>query len=247
MSEIPDSGFLEVGLLGGFSLGLGVALPKPVQRLLAFLALHPKPVAREFLAFSLWPNVADRKASASLRTAMWSASRLAPNVVITEQGTAQLAPKVSVDFDRCRCIAYGPSLADVGETGRSLIEAFGSDLLPGWYDEWVLRHRDSWSELRVRALESLGRAYLRRSDFLMASHAAVAAIAVDATRESARRLLIESYLAEGNWAQARAAYDRFAVELGRELGIAPSERLRELVEPPRSRNRTYDTVDSLLV
>jgi len=61
-------------LLGGFSLIVGdrsVALGSSGRRVLAYLALSDKPVTRSRLARSLWPEQADDRARANLRSAIW--------------------------------------------------------------------------------------------------------------------------------------------------------------------------------
>ena len=57
-------------------------------------------------------------------------------------------------------------------------------------------------------------------------HAAQAAIACEPLRESARCALIESYLAEGTFAEAHRELDRFSVLLWSELKVRPSESLQ---------------------
>ena len=78
---------------------------------------------------------------------------------------------------------------------------------------------------------------------LHAIHTAQATIACEPLRESARCTLIESYLAEGNLAEAHRELDRFSVLLWSELKVRPWEQLRRRVDdalapgasPPPSR------------
>ena len=72
------------------------------------------------------------------------------------------------------------------------------DLLPDWYDDWLEIERERLRQLRVHALEHLGEHALRRGRFGAAIDRALAAIAADPLRESAHRLLIRAYIAEGN-------------------------------------------------
>ena len=61
-------------LLGGFHLlvdGQRIHLPRAEQRLLACLALAERPTARSRLAGRLWPDTAEPRAMARLRTALW--------------------------------------------------------------------------------------------------------------------------------------------------------------------------------
>src|SRR5207244_1635527 len=56
---------IRLTLLNAFALecdGTPVALPMSAQRLLAFLALHPRPLLRPFVAGTLWPETTDERA-----------------------------------------------------------------------------------------------------------------------------------------------------------------------------------------
>lgn len=60
-------------LVGGFKLVEGdaqVALAQGSQRLLALLALSGRPVKRALVAATLWPDVTEGRAYASLRSAL---------------------------------------------------------------------------------------------------------------------------------------------------------------------------------
>jgi DNA-binding SARP family transcriptional activator len=59
--------------------------------------------------------------------------------------------------------------------------------------------------------------------------AGLAAVRGEPLRESAHRAVINVHLAEGNRAQALGEYHRFRDRLERELGLAPSARMDELV------------------
>ena len=61
-------------LLGGFYLAIDderVHLPRAEQRLVACLALSDRPQPRSAIAGRLWPDTAEERAMARLRTALW--------------------------------------------------------------------------------------------------------------------------------------------------------------------------------
>src|SRR5947208_3414756 len=73
-----ESPTLELGLLRGFELldrDRQVRLPFSAQRVLAFLALHDRPLQRVYVAGSLWLDSTEAHANASLRTALWRLRR----------------------------------------------------------------------------------------------------------------------------------------------------------------------------
>jgi Bacterial transcriptional activator domain len=58
---------------------------------------------------------------------------------------------------------------------------------------------------------------------------AIAAVHADPLRDSATRVLIRSYLASGNPAEALRQFRSFRVRLARDLGLEPSLQMLELV------------------
>ena len=48
-----------------------IALPLPAQRLVAYLALHRRPVNRRSVAEALWPDCDEKQAGARLRSTLW--------------------------------------------------------------------------------------------------------------------------------------------------------------------------------
>src|SRR4051812_19657804 len=77
-------------LIGGFGLrarGRDQCVPLAVQRLLAFLALHGRPLERGFVAGNLWSDASERRAHANLRATLWRARLQAPLVSATDATT----------------------------------------------------------------------------------------------------------------------------------------------------------------
>jgi len=111
----------------------------------------------------------------------------------------------------------------------------GGELLPGWYDDWVLVERERMNQLRLHALEAFTDVLIQRADHAGALETALTAVAVDPLRESAHRLLIRVHLAEGNAAEALRQYERFRRLLRDSLHIEPSRQMAELVERVRTR------------
>jgi DNA-binding SARP family transcriptional activator len=227
----------QVTLLDGFLLRDGHVrgepaardLPRAVQRLVAHLCLAGRP-ARTAVAGRLWPDVPEDRAQASLRSALWRLRRSTPELVDTSGGGLCLAAGVRVDVRE---------LADwaerVGDPRTSLDRvtvpdaALLGDLLPGWYDDWVLRERDRLQQLRVHALESVAArlgAAGRPGEALQAGYLAIRA---DPLRESAHRTVVRVHLAEGNVTEALRAFELFRELLDDELGVPPTEQMTRLV------------------
>jgi DNA-binding SARP family transcriptional activator len=146
---------LRVRLLGEMGLELdGAPIPapagRPVRTLLAWLALHPGRHARAEVAATLWPDVLDRSARASLRTAL---STLRASV-----GEALRADRDTVALDGVQVDAL-EFVALVGAGRHEEALALGdADLLPGLQDDWALLARDEHRERRGAALGALAAA-----------------------------------------------------------------------------------------
>jgi DNA-binding SARP family transcriptional activator len=230
---MPDGTLLN--LLGGFELrcaGQPVALPLSVERLLAFVALRNGPVNRSFVAGTLWPDTSDVRAAANLRSALWRLRRGSPPLMETGTVALRLGSTVVVDVHRLLASIWrvlDPAI-EPRTTDLSRICA-ASDLLPGWYEDWVLVERERARQLRLHALESLCERLTANRRFGPAVEAGLAAVRDEPLRESGQRALISAYLAEGNAVEAIRQYGRYRQLLGKELDLEPSSELVDLLRP----------------
>ena len=74
----------------------------------------------------------------------------------------------------------------------------GEELLPGWYDDWVLAERESLEQLRLRALDRLARQALDRGDLVLAIDAARSATEIEPHSEAACEVALRAHLARGD-------------------------------------------------
>ena len=225
---------VRLGLLGGFRLSLGtdvVPVPMSAQRLVCFLALQDQPLLRTFVGGALWGDSTQHRAEGSLRSALWRLPRHEYLVTLTSDHIS-LSTSVSVDYREGEALAHkvldpAQELDDMSELNEEVLSA---DLLPDWSEDWVLLERERYHQLRLRALEALCRRLTALGRVGQAVQAGLAAVAGEPLRESARRALMEAHLAEHNVAAALREYRSFATLLDVELGLTPSEELRQLVQ-----------------
>jgi len=229
--EAGRQGGFQLQLLGNFSLrrdDTQIAMPTGPQRLLAFLAVQG-PVPRLVIMGTLWPRVGEQHARGSLRTAMWRLHRDAPCLVQSEGDVLAVRADVLVDIhaatESAQLILQNPGHVS---TSRSLLYARG-DLLPGWYDDWVIFERERFRQLRLHALDALARQFNAQGRYIDALEAAIESIRIEPLRESANRMIIAIHLAEGNIAEAVRHYKFFRDLLDAELGVEPSSRLTEML------------------
>jgi DNA-binding SARP family transcriptional activator len=221
-------------LLGGFGLLKGadeIVLPPSAQRLVALLALRGRPLSRAYLAGVLWSEYPVKRSMADLRTALWRVNHAGVPVVSAPGMRLHLAAEVEVDVRTLLefgCAAPGdPARADA--IGRSSWLDLSQDLLPDWYDDWLIDDRESIRQLRLHALENLADALSRQGRHAEAIQAALAAIRLEPLRETAHAALIMAHLAEGNRSEALRQFSRCQDLLAAELGVEPSQAMWQLL------------------
>jgi DNA-binding SARP family transcriptional activator len=209
--------------------GEPVSLPLGAQRVLAFLALHDRPMLRTSVAGALWQDAPEQRAGANLRSALWRLNRAGLPLVDATVTALALAPQVGVDLRRVEELAHGVldrriSCEDIDRPTRTL----SGDFLPDWPDDWVLIERERFRQLRLHALESLCEQLTQLGRFGQAVEAGLAAVAGEPLRESAHRAVIKAYLAEGNQGEALRQYELYRRLAHAELRVAPSAAMRAL-------------------
>jgi DNA-binding SARP family transcriptional activator len=225
------SDVVRLQLVNGFSLSPAESpLPVPARRLVAFLALADRALARDFVAYTLWPDATEARAQTSLRSAVWQIRERSRGLVAVEGDRLGLGCQVSVDLHDLRRLALRLTDGWEGLDCHALVKAFQAELLPDWYEDWLVGERERWQELRLRALEMLAGRLLVAGHWMLALDSARSAAAIEPLRETTRRILIEAYLREGNLGQALKEYRRFAAQLAEDVGAEPSRSLQALVE-----------------
>ncbi len=216
-------------LLAGFGVevaGAEVPLPGSAQRVVAFVALHERPLLRTYVAGNLWLDSPEERAAGSLRSALWRIHRHAPELVVADAETLRLGPGVRVDLREAETSARTElSGASSGVAPYELT----LDLLPDWYDDWVLLERERFRQLRLRALESMCTRLTAAHLFDEALEAGQLALVGEPLRESAHRALVAIHLAEGNAAEALRQFQLCRRLLLEQLGVEPSPLMLDLV------------------
>lgn len=222
-----------LSLLNGFELrhaGQILALPLSAQRVVAFLALHHRPLLRGYVAGQLWPDVPERRSAASLRSALWRLGTSREAMVVATSEHISLASAVAVDAAEVQRAArrlFDPTVQPAPESLG--VAMFAGVLLPDWYDDWVLLMREQVRQLSLHALERLAEMFLDLDDHARALDAALEAVRLEPLRESAHRITARIHLAEGNQGEALRRFVAYREILHGELGLQPSPRFRALL------------------
>lgn len=227
-----DCGLYELDLLRSWRLrrdASDIYVANRQQRLIAALAIRG-PAMRSGLAGLLWPDNTDSRALESLRVSVHLISRQMPGLILTKGASLSLNGNVDVDLYRVRTRARFLAGDCSNVTISMFAELRDADLLPGWYEDWVLYEQDRLRQERLRAFTAISGQLLAQGDFEVAGAAAAAALEIEPLYETAARLLFTAELQHGNPATAVRCYERYRTRLEKDMGLEPSESFKGLVE-----------------
>ncbi len=227
---------LQARLLGQFEVFVQdhpVIIPsRPAQSLFAYLLLHPnKSHRRERLAGQFWLTSSEVNARSNLRHELWRIRKAL--------GHGAEAYLQSNDLGVTYCPQPGDQL-DVNvfkactgnenstEVLLQAVSVYGGELLPGFYDEWVILEREYLQAEYERKMERLLDHLLAEGRWNEALKWGEVWIASGETPEPAYRALMIAQAGLGNMAGAITQYHRCEEALSRGLGISPSEKTREV-------------------
>lgn len=253
-------GGVSVHLLQGFTVtvdGNWVSMIGSAQRLVAFLAVQRRPLHRAHVAELLWPDTTPEKAAANLRSALWRVQKSCRCTLNGSSPQLLLAPEVSVDLVAVQERAH--RLLDRGTPCDDLLSAqtcaeLSVDLLPDWYDDWLIADRERHHHLRLHALEALCERLSHAGRYGESIEAGLAAVHAEPLRESAHATLIRAHVAAGNRWEAARQYEQCRRILLQEISLEPTPELRSLVpdllirntDPPRDRSAPPGAHSSLV-
>ena len=249
LASPPAVGRLQ--LLEGFAFewhGSPVPLPHGSQRLVALLGLSDDALSRIRVADLLWDDQSAARASGSLRTLVWRLRQQCPGLLVEDHGGLRLQDGIDVDVSRLRTEAVRWRALANDRAGRidvppDDLHAFRTpkSLLPGWYDDFVLLHRERLSAIRVDLLTDAAEVLLAAGRAALALDFALSAVAAEPFDERLHMLVARIHLAQGNGWEAVRQY-RLCAELFRsELGTRPTPAFTRLLPvdpglpPPRRR------------
>ncbi|MBH0775542.1 AfsR/SARP family transcriptional regulator [Nocardia bovistercoris] len=223
-----------MNLTGEFALiiaGRERMIPRMAERVVAYLALADRAVARSRLAGTLWPDTPPERAAKSLRSALWRLHSLGVDLIGAHDDRLRLDPTVSIDLGELTVLAHklihGP--CDPVPAELSLLVAT-SEVLPDWDEEWIVADRERYRLVRLQALERAAIELLHQQRHHEALFTASAAVGTEPLRETARRIVIDIHIAQGNIAAALREYRSYHERLADEFGVPPSADLRQLID-----------------
>ncbi len=244
---VPNSHFWRIEMLGT------LRLTRPEQTitrfqthkngaLLAYLAYHlGNPISRELLLGQFWESAEWEQARNSLRVALASLRKqlelaeVSPNTILSADRYSVCLNKIAVTTDVAEFIEAmeeaqsGESVTESLPAYLRAIQLYQGELLPGWYEEWVVPERSRLLEMYITALQTLVQHYSTEKQYEQAVTYSARIIQVDSLRESAYRNLMRLYAVTGRPANALYTYQQLEEVLREALNVAPSVGTRDLM------------------
>lgn len=225
-----DKSSLEIRLLGQYEVrldGKPVDIPsRPAKLLFAYLVLtagtrHP----RERLAGLLWPESDENNARKNLRQALWRLRKAIGDTFLLIDNTS-----VALD-DGSDYWLDTTLMANIGDKGlTTAAAAYKGELLPGFYEDWVLLERERLQAAHERIMQRLLDTLVGEERWLDVLEWAEQWIALGQVPEPAFRALMVAHAAQGDLSATAAAYERCATALKLDIGVDPSDETRTLYE-----------------
>jgi DNA-binding SARP family transcriptional activator len=216
-----------------------------VRALLLYLACNrDRPLTRDHLAATFWPDKDEDAARRNLRQSLYNLKSLFPQgleLVHATRQHVQISPDIDCWVDSS---AFEEAVSSSGEGERldphRLTEAVGlyrGNFLTGFqirdseeFEYWLAQEQERLRELAVSALRLLIDSYLDRGEYRLGIQYAQRLVAIDPLSEDAHQRLMQLYALSGRRSRALAQYDELTRVLQRELDVEPLEETSELHE-----------------
>src|SRR6266536_2531242 len=228
---------LEIRLLGTFDIKYK---KKPInissraaQSLFAYLILNAGTShRREKLAGLLWPDSLEETARDNLRHSLWRLRKVLPSQPKVEY---LLVDDLSIAFN-----ASGEYWLDAAELGKlsdralsddlmAVLSEYQGELLPGFYDEWVVLEREHLSTIFEHHMARFMSVLQNEKRWLDILDWAERWIKLGQKPEPAYRALMSAHAAKGDMSKVAATYERCVKSL-KEFQVEPSDQTRALYE-----------------
>ena len=207
---------LEIRLLGQFAIQLDgnpiQMAARPAQSLFAYLLLNAGIAQRrERLAGLLWPDSNEASARRNLRQALWQIRRALGSrsdaLLLVDELTITVNAQADYHLDTATLARQDEKASSV-EVLMATLAGYAGDLLPGFYEDWVVLERERLQtvfEHKMNLLLDILVKTGRWHDVLLwAEHW----IALGHTPEPAYRALMQAHAVQGDMSNVAEVYRR---------------------------------------
>lgn len=191
----------------------------------------------------LWPDSLEETARDNLRHALWRIRKVLPKKLDAEY---LLADDLSITFNAAsKYLLDATRLAMLDEMASSntlvdVLAQYQGELLPGFYEEWVVFEREHLSSMFDHLMARLISLFENDKRWLDVLDWGERWIKLGQKPEPAFRALMKAHAAKGDMSKVAATYERCVKSL-EEFGIEPSEQTRALYERLKTGKTTLET------
>lgn len=205
--------------------------PRRTHPLLAALLLKPNLQSRQRLAMQLFPDLPEAVGRKRLSNLIWILRKQLPsvNLEVSSRHVGILSDSRIVDVEQFLHLTQEKS----ADSALNALDLYKGDLLPDFYDEWLVDTRQQLYTQFVRFLHSTvkrltnGQLSDRYLPLLERLHQE------DPYDESALRTLMRFYATMGKRGKSLALYDAYVPLAAAELNVAPSAETQALADKIR--------------
>ncbi|HEY3310591.1 MAG TPA: BTAD domain-containing putative transcriptional regulator [Anaerolineales bacterium] len=222
---------LQIRLLGQFDVRLDgkriVISSRAGQSLLGYLAMTAgTPHRREKLAGTLWPDSSDENARKNLRQELWRIRKAIPNQGLAAEHDYLLSDAYTITFnsdaDTWLDVAILQRPDHDPQSLTSSLSLYQGELLPGFYDDWVVFERERIQNLFESKMERLVEMLVDAERWTGVQEQCERWLALGNPHEPAYRALMLSYSARGDMARVTSVYQRCVDDLRNWFDVEPS-------------------------
>jgi DNA-binding SARP family transcriptional activator len=216
----PMSRVCRIRLLGGLSVQQGEQRlsrfrARATGLMLAYLAFYcHKAHTREALQEMLWPDLEPKVGSARFRPELsWLRRHLEPpgSILYADRQTVRLNPKTTTDvgefLDAWQTASRAASEAEQLSALERAVALFSGELLPGYYEDWVLAERERLEEAYLNVLQAYAATLAATGDLQGALRYGGEAVRRDPLREETRCDLMRYFAAAGQPSAVPPTFD----------------------------------------
>lgn len=219
---------------------------RKVFALLAYLALSEHRQSRDVLTALLWPDLAQERAHAALRTTLYALSARAVGDWLDKERTTLALNHETIWIDvtafqtlirqsRVHKHDSNTLCPECADFLNAAVDLYRADFMTGFsitesaeYDEWQTTEREWLRRELSYALRRLAAYYGELGDFEIALAHANRWLALDHLHEPAHQMLMRLYAASGQRAEALRQYRQCVEILDTELATPPEEETNRL-------------------
>lgn len=220
--------------------------------LLGYLVLQPGSLAREKLAGLFWGDMADKRAKANLRMAIYNLQQLIPgHLQVTRLSVAfNREMEYWLDVEQFERLLASESHPGATEELNLALSLYRGGFMEGVYlndspemEEWMLVERERLRQLALEGLQRYAGRLMDSGQYALAAQNLRRLLRLEPWQESAHQQLMLALARGGDYTAALAQYETCRRLLAKELNVEPmpetsrlSERIRAARDLPYRHN-----------